>query len=248
MSEFVSVEEYLAAAEGHGGFMARVRIFLVDDHQMVSEVLAARLAVTSELWVTGRHTTGDPCLFEAVARGGPDVIVLDVTGIGHRAAELIRRMRSAAPGVHVVALASADDPAIAVGVARAGAEAWIGPDTSLEEFGDVLLSVSRGQACYPPNLLGVVLRALLEDARRARDRDGPLDALSSREQEVLLGMVDGKSGTKMAHEMFLSANTIRTHSRAVLTKLGVHSRLEAVALARAAGMRPSESTRTSAVG
>ncbi|MGH3475479.1 MAG: helix-turn-helix domain-containing protein, partial [Nocardioidaceae bacterium] len=103
----------------------------------------------------------------------------------------------------------------------------------------VLRAVPLGHAFYPPRQLGVVLRELLDDARRARDYSARLDVLSDREHEVLLRIVDGKPVSQIAAESVVSTNTVRTHVRSILTKLGVRSRLEAVSVARAAGLRPA---------
>jgi two-component system nitrate/nitrite response regulator NarL len=84
----------------------------------------------------------------------------------------------------------------------------------------------------------VVLRELRDDVRRARDCSARLDVLSHREREVLLHMVDGMPVSRIAVESVVSPTTVRTHVRSILTKLGVRSRLEAVSVARAAGLRP----------
>ena len=205
---------------------------------MVSEVLAAGLAAWPDLWVLGRFAADDPCLVEVASRWGPDVLALGVGRPRSGAAALIEKLRPVAPSTQFVVVAETDDGGEAVDVARAGAAAWIGPGTSLDQFVAILRGVTAGQAVYSPEMLGLVLRELRQDIRRAHDGDGALDVLSPREREVLLGMVEGRSGAEMALDMFLSANTIRTHTRAILTKLKVHSRLEAVAIARAAGIQP----------
>ncbi|MGH4002825.1 MAG: LuxR C-terminal-related transcriptional regulator, partial [Pseudonocardiaceae bacterium] len=122
---------------------------------------------------------------------------------------------------------------------RAGAAAWVSKECSLDHLLTVLRSVPLGHAFYPPRQLGVVLRELLDDARRARDYSARLDVLSDREHEVLLRIVDGKPVSQIAAESVVSTNTVRTHVRSILTKLGVRSRLEAVSVARAAGLRPA---------
>jgi DNA-binding NarL/FixJ family response regulator len=115
----------------------------------------------------------------------------------------------------------------------------VSKESSLEHLLDVLRGVVLGHAFYPPRQLGVVLRELREDVRRARDCSARLDVLSHREREVLLRMVEGKPVSQIAVESVVSTSTVRTHVRSILTKLGVRSRLEAVSVARAAGLRPA---------
>jgi two-component system nitrate/nitrite response regulator NarL len=86
-------------------------------------------------------------------------------------------------------------------------------------------------------MLGEILRELRADARRASQADDSLGMLSKREREVLLAMMDGKRGSQIAADLTISADTVRTHIRNIFAKLDVHSRLEAVRAARAAGLR-----------
>jgi two-component system nitrate/nitrite response regulator NarL len=85
-------------------------------------------------------------------------------------------------------------------------------------------------------MLGEILRELRADAGRARQPDS-LGVLSKREREVLLAMMDGKPGGQIATDLTISADTVRTHIRNIFAKLDVHSRLEAVRVARTAGLR-----------
>ncbi|MCA1226861.1 LuxR C-terminal-related transcriptional regulator, partial [Saccharopolyspora sp. 6M] len=118
-----------------------------------------------------------------------------------------------------------------------GAAGWVPKECGVDELTTVLRGVCRGHAWYPPELLGEVLRGLRADVVRAARRDGPLDVLSDRELDVLRGMVEGKRGSRIAAELRISAETVRTHTRSILAKLRVHSQLEAVSVAAAAGLR-----------
>jgi two-component system, NarL family, response regulator LiaR len=84
-------------------------------------------------------------------------------------------------------------------------------------------------------MLGEILRTLRADA--ARDGDD-LDVLSSREVEVLRAMMTGRRGRQIAGDLHISADTVRTHTQNIYAKLDVHSRLEAVSVARSAGLEP----------
>jgi DNA-binding NarL/FixJ family response regulator len=93
-------------------------------------------------------------------------------------------------------------------------------------------------------MLGEILRQLRDDVRQARDDSNPLDVLSPRERDVLASMVEGKHGRQIAEELLISTDTVRTHTRSIFSKLDVHSRLEAVSVARAVGLRPPEHSDT----
>jgi NarL family two-component system response regulator LiaR len=217
-----------------------VRVFLIDDHQMLRDALAARLAHAAGLWVVGGASTRDSGLADVVARARPDVVTVELEQAGTGSTALLGRLSDAAPRAHIVVLTGCQDVGRAVDAARAGAIAWVGKESSLEHLIEVLRGAGTGQAWYPGAQLGEVLRALRADVRTARDRTGPLDILSGREREVLNSMVDGKRRTEIAEDLGVSANTVRTHTRSILSKLGVRSSLQAVSVALSSGVWPSE--------
>lgn len=214
-----------------------VRVLLVDDHLMLTEALHARFSTADDLWVVGQCATTDPGLPELAARLRPDVITIDPAPAGPAAAALLHRLREHRPAARVVVLAAAPDEQLAVEAARGGAAAWVPKECGLDELTAVLRAVVRGGSWFPPDLLGPVLRELRADVQRAGERNGPLDVLSDRERDVLLGMVAGKRGGQIAEDLAISTETVRTHVRSILAKLRVHSQLEAVSVACAAGMR-----------
>ena len=89
----------------------------------------------------------------------------------------------------------------------------------------------QGRTRLPPALLTLLLGRLMPD------QNGPLDVLTPRQREILQGLVDGLSRAAIGERLFLAKNTVRTHIQPLLSRLGAQSTLEAVAIAREAGMR-----------
>jgi two-component system, NarL family, response regulator LiaR len=217
-----------------------LRLLLVDDYQMVTEALASRLSVAPDLWVAGCCSTNDPQLPDIVRWLRPDVIVIEVEPLGFAVGEVLRRLSAAWPPARIVVVSGDHDVAHAVDAARAGAQAWVSKEQGADELETVLRGVRQGHSWFPPEMLGEILRALRDDVRRATEYSNPLDVLSPRELDVLASMAEGKRGRQIAEELMISTDTVRTHTRSIFTKLDVHSRLEAVSVARAAGLRPAE--------
>jgi two-component system nitrate/nitrite response regulator NarL len=232
--------EELRPATGHSYPVTPRRVLFVDDHQMLTEALAARLADVDDLCVAGRCGTDDPRLYELIRQLRPDVVTIEVAAIGHRVEDVLRDVAKACPSTSVVVLSADRDPERALRAARAGAAAWVPKEAGAAQLIAVLRGVCVGHSWFPPDLLGPVLRGLRTDIRQATDRTGPLDMLSPRELDVLGSMVDGRHGPQIAEHLSISVDTVRTHTRSILAKLGVHSRLEAVRVARAAGLRATE--------
>jgi DNA-binding NarL/FixJ family response regulator/peptidoglycan/xylan/chitin deacetylase (PgdA/CDA1 family) len=216
------------------------RLLLVDDFGMVTKALASRLSVASDLWVAGCCTRDDPKLPEVVSWLRPDVIVIEVEPLGVLVGEVLQRLLAAWPPARAVVVSGHHDLAHAVDAARAGAVAWVSKEQGADELETVLRGVCQGDSWFPPEMLGSILRELRDDVRKAREHGDPLKVLSPRERDVLASMAEGKRGPEIAKELLISTDTVRTHTRSILSKLDVHSRPEAVRVARAAGLRPPE--------
>lgn len=168
----------------------------------------------------------------AVVAPVPDQLV---DGIG-----LVERVRAEYPATRTVVLAERDDARRAARALQAGASGWVAKDCSLSRLLAVMRGVLRDETHLPPALLTGVLRELTAARRHRTESERLVESLTPREQEVLRCMVAGLGRKAVAERLFLSPHTVRTHMQNVLGKLGVHSTLAAVALARRAGVGPVE--------
>ncbi|MEU1176663.1 response regulator transcription factor [Streptomyces sp. NPDC005820] len=151
---------------------------------------------------------------------------------------LVAGVRSTQPHVRVVVLAEKDDPRRAALALQAGASGWVAKDCSLSRLLTVIRGVLREETHLPPALLTGVLRELTAARKHRTESERLVESLTPREREVLRCMVAGLGRKAVAERLFLSPHTVRTHMQNVLGKLGVHSTLAAVALARRAGVGP----------
>jgi DNA-binding NarL/FixJ family response regulator len=151
---------------------------------------------------------------------------------------LVAGVRSTHPAVRVVVLAEKDDPRRAALALQAGACGWVAKDCSLSRLLNVIRGVLRDETHLPPALLTGVLRELTAARKHRTESERLVESLTPREREVLRCMVAGLGRKAVAERLFLSPHTVRTHMQNVLGKLGVHSTLAAVALARRAGVGP----------
>lgn len=144
------------------------------------------------------------------------------------------------PGLRAVVLAAEEDPRRAVRALYAGAAGWVAKESSLTRLLTVLRGVLRGETHLPPTLLTGVVRELTTARRDRTESERLVESLTPREKQVLRCMVAGLGRQAVAERLYLSPHTVRTHMQNVLGKLGVHSTLAAVALARRAGVGPAE--------
>ncbi|MFD4400575.1 LuxR C-terminal-related transcriptional regulator [Kitasatospora sp. NPDC058478] len=153
---------------------------------------------------------------------------------------LLARVRRAHPGLRAVVLAAADDPHRAARALHAGATGWVAKESSLARLLAVVRGVLRDETHLPPALLTGVIRELTTARRDRTESERLVDTLTPREKQILRCMVAGLGRQAVAERLYLSPHTVRTHMQNVLGKLGVHSTLAAVAVARRAGVSPAE--------
>jgi DNA-binding NarL/FixJ family response regulator len=218
----------------HPGMHA-IRVLLGDGHRSFVEALAMRLDVEPGLLVVAAVVQPEDAV-RAVQAQPVDVAVLavnsDVTGFLSVGPHLM----ASCPDIALVGVTGQDDPALLARAVRAGFRGWVPKDVGLGALLDVLPAVCRGETCIPPLLLTGLLRALLEGDAEQRAAELPFTSLTTREQQVLRAMSSGASRQEIAVQLGISPNTVRTHMQSILTKLGVHTSLAAVTLARRAGI------------
>jgi DNA-binding NarL/FixJ family response regulator len=209
---------------------AEVRILLADGHSLFREALSTALSAEPDLLVVGEARDGLEAVAEA-ARTEPQVAVLDAdlpNCDGVRAASLIR---DKLPDCRIVILAADEDPDTLASAIEAGASGYLTKASPLTDLVDAIRSVHRGDTLVPSRMLGSLLERLI---LRRQDHDEAvrrLSRLTSREREVLTLLAQGGDNDSIAQVLVISPQTARTHIQNVLVKLGVHSRLEAAALA-----------------
>ncbi|MBX6748596.1 MAG: response regulator transcription factor [Micromonosporaceae bacterium] len=213
--------------------MERVRTLLVDDHPVFAQALAVRLSGEPGITVVPVAHTVDQAVAE-LARSRPEVALVDLVLGRQSGLTVVEHIRTNHPETKVIMLTGVNDLDTVVEAVRRGARAWLPKSADVAHMIRVIRGVLCGEAWIPPLLLQGVLTRLA-----APEPVDPLGALTAREREVLQCVVDGLPRQEIARRLYLSPNTVRTHVQKVLTKLDSHSILEAVALARRAGMRPS---------
>lgn len=219
--------------------MQPIRVLIVDDHALFAEALAARLGREPDLVILPIAPDARRAL-ALTATERPHVLVLDLTLGAENGLEVLDRVRKAHPDVWVVVLTAMSDLDAMVQAVRRGAVGWLEKTESADLVARVIRSAARRGGWIAPDVLGEVLRRLLSGDAEPTAGARLLAGLTPREREVLQCMVDGLGRAEIAERLGLSANTVRTHTQNLLSKLDMHSALEAITLAMRAGMRPND--------
>ncbi len=234
--------EVLARAARQGDTASRlhavpdtIRVLVVDDHLSFGEALAERLRTEDGFDVVAAVPTAELAR-RALARHDADVALVDEDLAGDDGIILGSELLGLHPRLRLVILSADEDRPRVISALRSGASGWITKDCSFEHLLDLLRGVAGGETWVPPRLLTGVLATIAQPRQVTDEREQAFERLTPREREVLGCMAEGLDRSEIAARLFLSPNTVRTHTQKVLGKLGVHSSLAAVAAARRAGL------------
>jgi DNA-binding NarL/FixJ family response regulator len=207
---------------------APIRILLADGQSLFREAMRVVLESEPDLEVVAEAADG----LEAVSlaeESRPNVALVDVhlpNCDGVRATFLITERVS---DCRVCVLATEEDEAMLVDAVEAGATGYLTKESPLAELIEAARALHAGETLIPKRLLGPLLSRLIQRRREQDDALRRASRLTRREREVLALLAEGADNDHIAQALVISPQTARTHIQNVLTKLGVHSRLEAAA-------------------
>ncbi len=199
----------------------RVRVLIVDDHEMVREGLKELLTRDATLHVVGEAATGLEAL-QQVPLAKPDVVLMDLTMPVMDGAEATARIRDEYPQVQVVVLSGVGDSTLVEDALDAGAISYLVKDSHHEVVAQAIHDATEGRGHVDSN----ALRAIMD-----RRRNVPGADLTLRERQVLALLVEGLSNAEIAVRLQLSTGTVRLHVGSLLDKLQAPNRTAAAVIA-----------------
>ena len=200
-----------------------IRVMLVDDHTMVRRGLATFLKVFDDLELAGEAASGDAAI-QLCAQVLPDVVLMDMVMPDMDGATATRAIRGQFPMVQVIALTSFKEEWLIQSALQAGAIGYLLKDVSADELAQAIRAAHAGRATLAPEAAQALVHAATQPPAPGHD-------LTERERAVLALLVEGLNNTEIAERLVVSPSTIKSHVSNILSKLGVTSRTEAVALA-----------------
>ena len=209
--------------------MKRIRLLVVDDHELVRIGLRAVAESEKDLAVVGDYGNAESAL-ENVERLHPDVVMMGVRMVGMDGIHACRHILNRLPDVKVVILTSHIDEDTIVESIMAGASGYLLKNTDVRALLLAVRTVVKGESLLHPAVTPRVLHRL-KDMVRDRDAHAPdarvngvSELLSKRENEVFALIVEGCTNKDIANRLFISENTARNHVSHILHKLGVSRR------------------------
>jgi two-component system, NarL family, nitrate/nitrite response regulator NarL len=204
-----------------------MKVLVVDDHEMFAQ--ATTSCLTSEGIEVLAIATGALDSLNAIEALDPDVVLMDLRLGAEDGIEVGKRMVQAWPQVKVVIVSALDDGAQAARALREGLHGYITKDAPLPRLIAMMENVLEGELEVATHV--AIPRYRVSTPTNERDAALLIDQLTERERAVLEFLMLAAETSEIATNMAISSNTVRSHIQSILTKLQVHSRLEAVAFA-----------------
>ena len=201
---------------------APIRVFLLDDHELVRRGLTDLLGSVADITVVGQAATAGEAQ-RRIPAAAPDVALLDVRLPDGNGIDVCREIASAHPDVRCLILTSYDDDEALYAAVMAGAAGYL-----LKQIGGTsLLGAIRDVAAGRSLLDPAVTAKLLKRLRTPLESTSPADSLTPRERDILDLIADGCTNRQIAERLFLAEKTVKNYVSALLAKLGMQRRTQA---------------------
>lgn len=206
--------------------MNRVKVFLVDDHDIVRQGLRLLIDAEPDMRVVGEaaHARG---LRDAVRSAGAEVVVIDVSMPGISGAEAAADLRKSVPDVKIVALTRHTEKPYVQQMMRSGASAYILKQNGAATLIEAMRAVVRGGTYLDPAIAGKFVERLTKDASPAHSAT----ELTPREEQIATMVAYGHTNKEIAAALGITVKTVETHKSNIMEKLGLTSRAQLVQFA-----------------
>jgi DNA-binding NarL/FixJ family response regulator len=212
----------------------KTRVLVVDDHQMFAQAVRLLLQGEDNLEIAGTASSGEEAV-ALVERVCPDVVIMDIDLPGLDGIEATRQIRQRRPQTKVAVITALRDETLITQSVEAGAHGFLWKTRAAEDLIRTIRRVAEGELVMPEQGL-LPLLSRIESVRQERSgADTVLATLTAREVEVLEALDEGATTEQIEERFGVTRATVQSHVNAILTKLGVHSRLQAVVLFRNGG-------------
>jgi DNA-binding NarL/FixJ family response regulator len=224
----------VAAAETSGATGARLRVLVVDDHDLFRTGLR-NLLEAEGIDVVGDAADGGEAV-RLVHEMQPDVVVMDLHMPGMDGVEATRQIAHGAPLTRVLTLTISADDEDVLNAILAGACGYILKDASLPELLRGIHAAARGESLVSPPIAAKVLQRVRATATSIQDAEAIRAELSERELQVLKLIANGKDNADIAAELHISPKTVKNHISNILMKLQIENRIQAAVYAVRSGI------------
>lgn len=216
-----------------------MRVIIIDDHALFRVGLKGLLEQRN-IEVIGVAADGNDGI-ELAKQLNPDVILLDLRMPGMNGLEVLKSLRESSNSIPVVMLTTSNEESDLIKSLRSGAQGYLLKDMEPDELVSALRDIEKGRNVVAQDLTDALAR-MVQGETTLDDDGGPFADLTPREREILCLLADGQSNKLIARNLGISDGTVKLHVKAILRKLGIHSRVEAAVIAVEQGLRKPDTS------
>jgi two-component system, NarL family, response regulator LiaR len=210
-------------SEENEGRSTRIRVVIVDDHELVRSGLESTLLLFDDIELVAQAGSGEAAV-RACEEAQPDVVLMDLVMPGMSGTEATREILTRCPAARVLALTSFSDEELVEGALRAGAIGYLTKNISGAQLATAIRGASAGVPTLAPEAAAVLIHAVATPDVLGKD-------LTPRERQVLALVAEGLNNSEIADRLVISLSTAKRHVSSVIAKLGASSRTEAATMA-----------------
>jgi two-component system response regulator DegU len=208
--------------------MARLRVLVVDDTTLMRQGIKSLLEKRNNFEFVGEASSAQEAT-ELAATLTPDVILLDQDMPGLDSIEAIKLIKARQPKAEIIVLAEDADDEKPFRTLEAGATGYVLKDINPDNLARAIEGVCNGRTLIHPHVARQLVERFRALARAKNGKDGVhLGGLTTRELEILLEMAKGATDREIAHKIFVSTTTVKSHIRSIFRKIGARNRTQAV--------------------
>lgn len=205
----------------------RIRVLVVDDHELVRKGLRTLFEEESGCEVCGEAANGRDAIDRA-QQLEPDVVVLDISMPGLNGLEAARQIRKAVPRSEVLALTMNDSDQLAGQLLNAGVHGYLLKSDAARDLVEGVRSLARHKPFFTSKVARMVLEGYLKAANESEDEPTASGALTAREHQIVQLLAEGKNNKEVAQALGITVKTAETHRANIMRKLDIHSISEIV--------------------
>jgi NarL family two-component system response regulator LiaR len=214
--------------------MDKIRVLIVDDHDVVRQGLRTYLEMQDDIEVVGEASNGAQAL-ALLSDRRPEVVLMDLVMPTMDGIEATRRILAAQPEARVIVLSSFAEDDRVFAALEAGAISYLLKDVKPAELAQAIRAAHRGDPQMHPEVMKKIVRRAV-GAQKPGSQDAALASLTERELEVLRLLAQGMSNRELAQALTISEKTVKSHVGSILAKLGVADRTQAALFAHRHGL------------
>ena len=211
-----------------------MRVLIIDDHALFRVGLKGLLEQRN-IEVIGVAADGEEGI-DLASRLNPDIILLDLRMPGMGGLDVLKTLRQQNHAIPVVMLTTSNEESDLIKSLRLGAQGYLLKDMEPDELVSALRDIEKGKNVVAQDLTDALAR-MVQGETTLDDDAGPFSDLTPREREILCLLAEGQSNKLIARNLGISDGTVKLHVKAILRKLGIHSRVEAAVIAVEQGLR-----------